>query len=69
MGWLTFFFVGGNPTFFIPLPALLFIYFTIYVVGVNFILKYTKTYNSKMVLVTFFESAAIYILLGCLLHL
>jgi hypothetical protein len=68
MGWMSYFIVSGNPTFFIPLRYLLCIYFILYLVIIISALRYFKLYKFKMFLIMSLESLVVYILLGTLLH-
>ena len=68
MGWISYFIVSGNPTFFIPLRILLCIYFILYLGIIIATLRSFKLYKFERFLIMSFESLVVYILLGILLH-
>ncbi|MBB6110028.1 hypothetical protein SAMN05421821_108165 [Mucilaginibacter lappiensis] len=68
MGWMSYFIVNGNPTFFIPLRILLCIYFILHLIIIIAALRFFKLYKFKRFLIMGFESLIVFILLGILLH-
>jgi len=67
-GWLCYYLVGGNPTFFIPFKALLLIFFTLTaMIAIGFI-NLLKIYSSSTLWIAMFEIVVMYLLFWGLLH-
>lgn len=61
-GWLTYFIIGGNPTFIIPFKSLLLIFFTLTIlIAIGFI-KLLKIYSIDTLLIAILEIVSMYIL-------
>jgi hypothetical protein len=64
MGWLCYFMVNGNPTFFVPLRILLLVFFELYIGIIIGLLKYFKIYTFNIFLIAAVKTTIIYILLA-----
>jgi hypothetical protein len=62
LGWLAFAICGGNPTFLIPLPVLLLVFFILDLVMIRMILTYFKIFSFNTFLIGASEVALLYIL-------
>lgn len=63
MGWLSYFIMRGDPTFLIPLPYLLMIFFAVDALVISAILKRLKIRTFNISLIAMLEAAAVYLFL------
>ena len=61
-GWLSYFIVGGNPTFIIPFKTLLFIFCTLTILAAIGFIKLLKIYTIDTLLIAIFEIVFMYLL-------
>jgi hypothetical protein len=68
LGWIAYFICGGNPTYFVPLPALFLIFLIIQALINRGLLKKFKIYTLNLFLVSIVEAGIIYALLFRMYH-
>jgi hypothetical protein len=68
LGWLFYWICGGDPTYLIPLPTLLLLFYIVEVVIIRFALERFRMYSVSLMIVGSLEAAMLYIAFLAMFH-